>query len=272
MTAIRTLGYLTLDAGPVETIEAAATAGFKSVGIRICGRRLADPYPQIIGNRHAIAEIRRRIADTGMSLSNVSAYHVYPDVGVNDMRRVIDTVVDLGARIMVANSYDPDENAYVDKLRTYCEHGAPAGLRIAVEFMRYSGVKTIQDASRVVAAVGTQNIGILVDALHLARSGGTPADIGKVDARSIAFAQLCDGKRLDGEVTDDVLRVEARTGRLYPGDGNLPLREFLAALPPGTEIEYEVPRQDLGLLTLTERAKVAFSAFQTYLDSPQGKT
>jgi sugar phosphate isomerase/epimerase len=266
VTGIRTLGYLTLDAPPLDTIDAAAAAGFSSVGIRITGRRVADPYTDVLGNRQAIAAIRRRIADTGLSLSNISAYHLYPDVAVDDLKRVMEAVVELGAGILVANSYDPDERAYVDKLARYCELGATAGVRIAVEFMRYSAVRTIHDASRVVRAVGAANAGILVDALHLARSGGTPADVKRLDPRAIVFAQLCDGKCVHGELDDDQLRHEARTGRLYPGDGSLPLAEFLAALPPGTEIEYEVPRQDLGALTLAERAKVAFSVFQTYLD------
>ena len=268
MTGIRTLGYLTLDTAPVPTIEAAAAAGFKSVGIRITGRRLRDPYTQVIGNRQAIAAIRERVKDTGISLSNISAYHLYPDVGIDDMKRVIETVVELGAGIMVANSYDPDEQSYVDRLHRYAELGASGGVRVAVEFMRYSAVKTIGDASRVVKKVGAANVGILIDSLHLARSGGSPADIRKLDPATIVFAQLCDGKYLPGEPTEDELRYEARNGRLYPGDGCLPLREFLAALPAETEIEYEVPRQDLGALTLAERAKVGFSVFQTFLDGP----
>ena len=266
MTGIRTLGYLTLDADPLETIDAAAEAGFKSVGIRITGRRVADPYTQVVGNRQAIAAIRRRIADTGLTLSNISAYHLYPDVGVDHMKGVIETVLELGAGIMVANSYDPDERSYVEKVRRYCELGAAGNVRVAVEFMRYSAMKTIQDAARVVRSVAHPNAGILVDALHLARSGGTPADIRALDPTSIVFAQLCDAKAVHGVPSEDALRHEARTGRLYPGDGALPLREFLAALPAGTEIEYEVPRQDLGALTLAEKARVAYSAFMTFLD------
>jgi sugar phosphate isomerase/epimerase len=270
MTGVRTLGYLTLDAGPLETIDAAAAAGFRSVGIRITGRRIADPFASIVGNRQAISAIRQRAADTGVALSNVSAYHLYPDVDMDAMKRVMDAVLELGAGVMVANSYDADESSFISKLRSYCELGAPSGLRVAVEFMRYSAVKTIHDAARVVETVGAANAGILVDALHLARSGGTPADIGKIDARRIVFAQICDGKHLAAPASEDQLRVEARTGRLYPGDGNLPLREFLKAMPQALEIEYEVPRHDLGFLTLAERAKVAYSVFHSFLDGAPG--
>ena len=266
MTGTRTLGYLTLDADPLGTIDAAAAAGFRSVGVRITGRRVADPYTEVVGNRSMISAIRRRIADTGLHLSNISAYHLWPDVSVDDVKRVIETVMELGSTILVANSYDPDERAYVDKVRRYCELGAPGNVRIAVEFMRYSAVKTIHDAARVVKAVGHPNVGILVDSLHLARSGGTPADVRALDAKSIVFAQLCDAKAVPGTPSEDALKHEARTGRLYPGDGVLPLRDFVEALPKGIELEYEVPRPDLGALTLAEKARVAYSVFHTFLD------
>lgn len=267
MSATRTLGYLTLDAPPADTIDAAANAGFSSVGIRITGRRIADDYVPVIGNRAAIADLRKRAADQGVTVSNVSAYHFFPDVSVDDLKRVMDTVVELGSTMVVANSYDPDQAAYVDKLAQYCEHGREAGVRVAVEFMKYSAVRSLEEARTVVERVGAPNIGLLVDPLHLARSGGTPADVRGVDPGRIFFAQLCDGRALRAEPTVAQLRDEARTGRLYPGDGDLPLREFLAALPAGTEIEYEVPRKDLAALTLAERARVAYSVMNAYLDA-----
>lgn len=267
MSGLRTLGYLTLDAPPADTIDAAGTAGFASVGIRISGRWRDDPWTPVIGNRKAIADLRTRAADQGVRLSNISSYHIYPHVTVDDLARVMETSAELGAGTVVTNGYDPDLDVYVEKLQRYCELGNAAGVRVGIEFMKYSEVRTIHDARRVVERVGAANLGIVVDALHLTRSGGTPADVRTVDARLIAFAQLCDARTPRHAPTTDELRREARTERLYPGDGDLPLREFLAAFPPGTEIEYEVPRQNLGSLTLAQRARVAYSAFEWFMDS-----
>jgi len=269
---IRTLGYLTLDAPPADTIDAAAAAGFTSVGIRITGRRRADPYAHVVGNRAAIADLRHRAADQGVRLSNISAYHFYPDVTDDDLQRVMETVIALGSGIVVANSYDPDENAYVEKLARYCDAGRVAGVRIAVEFMKYSAVRSIEDARRVIERVGAPNIGLLIDPLHLSRSGGTPADVRALDPGRIVFAQLCDARAVTRAPSVEALRHEARTGRLFPGDGDLPLRDFLSALPADVEIEYEVPRQDLTTLTLAERARVAYSVCSAYLDGPPGGT
>ena len=65
------------------------------------------------------------------------------------------------------------------------------------------------------------------------------------DAGGIIFAQLCDARKWTGPRTDERLLHEARTARLPAGTGDLPLFDFLDALPPGTEIEYEVARADL---------------------------
>ena len=262
---IRSLGYLTLDCGPLETIDAAAAAGFRSVGIRITGRRIADPFTPVLGHPAVVRQIRQRLDDTGIRLSNVSAYHFFPDVTNTHLQQVMDTVAELGADIVVANSYDPTESAFIDKLGSYCGMARAHGIKVAVEFMRYSAVKTLFDTSRIIGKVSTDNLGMLVDALHLDRSGGTPADVAAVDPRHIVFAQLCDAKAMAGPMTETELRHEARTGRLFPGDGSLPLGAFLNALPPGIEIEYEVPRPDLGQLNHTERAKVALSVFEHYM-------
>lgn len=60
---------------------------------------------------------------------------------------------------------------------------------------------------------------------------------------------------------------EARTGRLYPGDGALPLHDFLNALPADLEIECEMPRTDYADLPAAEQAKRAAQATRAFLDS-----
>lgn len=252
-----TLGYLTLDAPPADTVTAAADAGFSSVGIRITGRRIDDPYTEVIGNGAMIEEIRQRLAGGGVRLSNVSAYHFFPDVERQHLERVLETAAALGAGTVVANSYIADEPRFVDLLAQYCEAASPLGIRVAVEFMRYSALKTMGDADRVVRACGQPNAGFLIDPLHLERSGGTPADIAAVDLARIVFVQLCDAKATVGTPTIDELRAEARTGRLHPGEGDLPLHAFLDAMPPGMEIELEVPRPETAHLPLAERARIA---------------
>jgi sugar phosphate isomerase/epimerase len=266
MTQRLTLGYLTLNAPPADTITAAAEAGFKSVGIRITGRRLADPYTQVVGNPEMIREIRKRVADGDIQLSNISAYHFYPDVTWDHIKGVVETTAELGAKIIVANTYIADEARFLDLFSRYCEAANTHGIRLAIEFMRYSACKTIEQAARLVEKSGHPNAGFLIDPLHLNRSGGTPEAIKKIDPKRIVFVQLCDAMLRKDNPTDQDLMAEARTARLRPGSGELPLHDFLDALPQDVEIEYEVPRPEEVNLPLRERAEIAAKAFYPYLE------
>lgn len=93
-----------------------------------------------------------------------------------------------------------------------------------------------------------------LDSLHLERSGSVPADIPSIPTETIAFAQVCDARARKGLMSDEALLEEARTARLPLGAGELPSREFLAALPAGCEVEYEVARSDLSAASPLERS------------------
>lgn len=261
-----TLGYLTLNAGPLETIDAAAAAGFKSVGIRITNRRVGHPYfADVVGNDAMIREIRARTEGHGLRLSNISAYHLFPDVTLDDMKKVIDTTVALGSRILVAHSYMPIDDRLIDFFARYTEYAAQADVRIAVEFMRYTYAKTLDQLTDWLDRAGQSNAGYLLDPLHFDRAGGSVEDIRKIDPKRIVFVQLCDARSRSDNPTEEQLLEEARNERLPPGQGDLSLHAYLDALPEDVEIEYEVPQPSHMSLSVDERARRAATDFHGYL-------
>jgi sugar phosphate isomerase/epimerase len=262
-----TLAHLALGTTPTATIDAAAEAQFGAVGLRICARRPGDPYAgePILGHPAAARALRDRAAAHGIRLSNISAYQFYPDVGLEQVRPAIDATAELGAPILVANGFDPDTARFTAVFAAYCEAAAAAGIRVALEFLPYSGVRNLDSALSIVEASGARNAGVLLDALHLERSGGVPADIARIPDGRVIFAQLCDARRWTGPRTDEALLNEARTARLPAGTGDLPLFEFLDALPPGTEIEYEVARADLSQASPFDKARAAHEDAERFM-------
>lgn len=259
-----TLGWLSLiGASPSEVIDAASTAGFRSVSIRITGRKAADAFPEIVGNPTAMRDLKRRLDGNGLRLSNTSTYHVSPDVTLDMLRPVIDATVELGSDLIVIACTDADHRRWLDFTSRYCELAAEAGVRLALEFVPFSEVKTIGRAAELIEASGAPNLGMLVDSLHLSRSGGAPADIARVDPARIFFAQICDA--LAERPSDEQLAQEARTGRLLPGDGSLPLYDFLDALPPGIEIECETPVAAYADRSAAEQARTIGESVRPYL-------
>jgi sugar phosphate isomerase/epimerase len=77
-----------------------------------------------------------------------------------------------------------------------------------------------------------------LDSMHFFRSGAKLDDISKLDPSLIGYAQLCDAPMIS---TGGSYMQEAMFSRKVPGTGELPLREWIAALPMDLEIGVEVP-------------------------------
>lgn len=251
-------------ATPIELVEVASAAGFDAVGIRLTGRKPGDPYHDLVGNRRAVAELRQRLDDTGTVLLDATTYFLTSELPLDDLDGPIETAAALGARHLVGSGYDPDEARMTAKFVGYAEKLAKVGLSFALEPVSYSEVRTLAKAARIVKTAAQPNLGLVVDSLHLQRSGDTPAAIARVDPATIFYAQLCDAPAAR-PIGDEALAAEARGGRLDPGDGDLPLYDFLDALPVDIPIEIEVPAQSRSHCSTAEQAKLAAGAARRFL-------
>src|SRR5437763_3086445 len=149
-----TFGFLNLNfppagnAPPLDVIDAAAAAGFRSVGLRITGRRVEDPYAPVVGSATAIAALRERAAAAGMRLSSMTGYGFFPDLPLEAHTRVLEATARLGCDLVVLNVYYDDHDAFADALARLCEQAAAHGVRVGVEFMPFSGLRTLSQAQR----------------------------------------------------------------------------------------------------------------------------
>jgi sugar phosphate isomerase/epimerase len=259
-----TLGWLTLyDTAPADVITAAAVSNFDAVGLRITGRTLDDPAFPVVGHPTEVREIHRRLAYNGIRLSNTSIYHLYPNITLDHLKPAINVTAELGAKTIVVTCMDPNEARWTDFIAQFCEIASQFNITLALEVVPYSEARTLEQGIRIIENTQASNFGLLIDTLHIVRSGGTPAEIANIDPKRIVFAQICDASAEKPTIID--LPTEARLGRLYPGDGELPLYEILDALPAGIEIEVETPRLNQNDFSPEERAKRAGMASRKFL-------
>ncbi len=253
------LAHLTvIDADPVALIEAAAGAGFDAVGLRIVAPPGAALRSPVLGDIPLQRRIKLRLAETGIKVWDVEAIWLGWDTDVSLLRPVLDLGAELGATQVVVAGNDPDRSRMEASLAALCEAAHQRGLRTMLEFIPYSQVHSLADAHTMLASVAPADAGLLVDALHLSRSGGSPADLAACDPTLFGFMHLCDAPL---QPPRD-LRAEARGERLLPGEGELPLAAFLAAFPPGTPVAIEAPTiRDAGA-SPADRAKRAASAYR----------
>jgi sugar phosphate isomerase/epimerase len=257
------LAHLTvLDTTPPELITVAAAAGFRTVGIRLTATpSVGVPPYDILHEGPVLRETLRRLADTGVSVLDTEFLRFEPEQPVGIPEGFLEISARLGARNVLVMSVEPDETRTLDRFGDLCDRAARYGLGVGLEFAIYTGVRTLSHAAQVVAKSQRPNASVLVDALHFSRSGGTPAHIGPVDPALLRYAQICDASAQMPTPTDTPALIrEARTGRLLPGQGVLPLRELVAALPAGVPLAIEAPCRATAELPAVERARRAYRA------------
>lgn len=232
------LAHLTvLDVAPPALFDLAAQAGFQSVGIRILPAVPgAASYPL---SRAVVVEWRRRMADAGVGVHDVEFIPLTPDVRVADYAQTLALAAELGAKRLNVSGDDADFARLVERFGSLCDIAADVGIGVDLEFMRFRIVGTLQQALDVVSRAARPNGRLLIDLLHLVRSGGTAEMLRCVPASALGSVQLCDAPRQDPAPAG--LADEARQGRLFPGEGQLPLGALMDALPRDISVGAEVP-------------------------------
>jgi sugar phosphate isomerase/epimerase len=262
------LAHLTvLDATPPELVTVAADAGFRTIGIRLTATpSVGVPPYDILNDGPLLRDTERRLADTGVSVLDTEFLRFEPERPVGIPEGFLEVSARLGARNVLVMSAEPDETRTVERFCELCDRAAVYGLHVCLEFAIYTGVRTLAHAAHVVARSRRPNASILIDALHFSRSGGIPAHIGSVDLALFRYAQICDAAAdMPGPGDTSSLIREARTGRLLPGEGVLPLAELVAALPETLPLAIEAPCRETADLSAIERAKRAHRALSALL-------
>ncbi|MET0850752.1 MAG: TIM barrel protein [Candidatus Rokuibacteriota bacterium] len=257
------LAHLTvLDTTPPELVSVAAAAGFPSVGIRLTATpSVGVPPYDMLHEGPLLRETRERMADTGVTVLDTEFLRFEPDQPVAIPEGFLEVSARLGARHALVMSAEPDEARTLERFCDLCDRAAPYGLSVGLEFAVYTGVRTLAHAAELVRRSGRANTSVLIDALHFSRSGGWPAHVAAAPPALFRYAQLCDAAPdMPARHDTPALIREARTGRLLPGEGALPLADLVAALPADLPLAIEAPCRATAELPAVERARRAHRA------------
>jgi sugar phosphate isomerase/epimerase len=228
---------------PVEAVRAASAAGFTSLGLRLAAIPGSGVDNELIDNAANRRELRQVMDDSGVRLLDAELFRFSPADGVpTPEEAMFAAACELGARFVGVISYEADLGRAADLLGRLAGRAQEYGLSCLLEFMGFSGIKTLADARTVVDRSGAANAHLLVDTLHVARTGTSIDELARLEPRYFPMAQICDAA--SGSVERDPVkaRTEAVSARLDPGAGVLPLTDVIRALPPAIPLSVEVPR------------------------------
>jgi hypothetical protein len=126
--------------------------------------------------------------------------------------------------------------------RALGDWAATRGMASTLEMCPALTINTLGAAVAAVRHVGRRDFSLLLDTMHLGRSGATAAEVAALDPALIGYVQLCDAPRTPREPN---YLQEATLERMVPGEGEMRLRDYLEVLPPGLTISLEVPSRSL---------------------------
>ncbi len=260
------LAYLTAGpADPLEVINIAADLGYAQVGLRALPAAPGGDTSAFLSDPALVRATKAQLRETGVTVFDMEIIRIGPAFDVTATHRFLDLCGELGARAILVAGDDPDETRFTAHYAAFCAAAAPYGLSADLEFMPWTCVKDARTATRIVAATGAPNAGVLVDALHAGRSTTTTVDIAAIPRAALHYAQICDGPS-GIPATDAELIHDARCARLAPGEGGIALVPMFAALPHDLPISIEVPNEALRARHgLREWARINLEAAKTVM-------
>lgn len=267
MTHPLSLAFLTtFEVAPVEAVRIAAATGYDMVGLRIlpAAPGAEADYPLLTDDR-ALAEVRAALDDTGVRIGDVEIIRLKPENDWDLFARFCARCQALGARHVLVAGDDGDTVRLTENFARFCDLAAPHGLTADLEFMPWTAVPDLIAAQKIVETADRPNGGVLVDALHFDRSGGTLQQVAALPRNRVNYVQFCDGA-VPFDPSDEALIHIARNERLFPGQGGIDLIGLAQAIPKGVTISVEVPHRALsGKVDALGRAAMAHAATMAIL-------
>src|SRR4051794_15643560 len=170
----------------------------------------------------ALADTLARMRDTGVGVFDLEIVRLGAAFRASEFEPFFEVGARLGAKAMLVAGDDPDEGRLTASFAALCEASAPFGLTADLEFMPWTKVPDARTALRIVTGATQANGGVLVDALHYARSSTSLADIAAIPRHRLHYIQICDAPAEVPATTEGLIHT-ARCERLLPGEGGIDL-------------------------------------------------
>jgi sugar phosphate isomerase/epimerase len=226
---------------PVQFVALAAELGCRHISIALTPMP-ANPHQYPDWSLRTDSALRRdtlaALQHRGVTISLGEGFLVRPNCDVLELAADLDLMRELGVATVNVLSLEPDQNRERDQLAVFADMADARSMQVTLEFLPGLPIGNLVTAAAAVRDLRKKNFRLLLDAMHVFRSGAQAAEIAALDAALIGYAQLCDVPAVS---TFASYAEEARHERLPPGEGELPLQDFLAALPRDLIIGLEVP-------------------------------
>ena len=178
------LAYLTT--APMRAPDALVLAqelGYRHIGVRLTGVPGCDAAA-MMDDPALLRETASRTRSTGICILDAELVRIDANYSAKAHLKLFDAAATLGARALLVIADDTNMVRLTDNFATLCTECASYDLNPTLEFMPGTAVPNPKTALRVLADANCSNGRILVDVLHVARSGATANELASIPARA----------------------------------------------------------------------------------------
>ena len=226
---IRSIATVSIGGALDEKLRTIAAAGFDAVEI------FENDFTSFDGSARDVA---RMCGDLGLRIAALQPFRDFEGMPEPQrkqaFRRVemkFDLMGELGTDLLlVCSNVSPLALGGIDRaaddFRELGERAAKRGLRVGFEALAWGRyVNDYRDAWEIVRRAGHPAIGVILDSFHTLAPGFPVGPIAAIPADRIFLVQLADAPQLDLDVLS-----WSRHFRCFPGQGNLPVGDFMQAV------------------------------------------
>lgn len=260
------LAHLTmLGLSPPELVETAARAGYQFVSLRPIpvGAPNEPLYP--LGTDRALREkTRAALAYTGVGLLDIEVARIVKEAKPRDYLPALEAAAELGGRHVLSSAWCDDRPYILDFFASLCDLAKPLDLTVDLEFVTWSGVRTLDEAVEIVKEARRPNAGIVIDTLHFDRCHAELEKLSALPREWFHFAQISDAPATYSTERDELIRI-GRAERLYLGEGGIDVASILGRLPQ-VPLSIEIPNTaKLASLGAEQYARLCIETARSFL-------
>ena len=237
------------DASPWDIPRIASSAGFQSSGMWVDPAKTWD--------LDALRKTKLSLSDTGIQLIDVEVGRLNNTESANDTHKLIVEVgLELGARNVLIISNHKNYGASISQFRNICEL-AGKEIRICLEFGEFTKIKSLKAARTFIDAVDHPTAGILIDIMHINRSGD---DFPDLNTSLFPYIQGCDFWQSSSNMTGKDYIEAALDARCCLGEGEARAEDITKLCRSDKDVSLEIRSSSLRKLFPDpfERAKTIF--------------
>ena len=226
---IRSIATVSIGGALDEKLKTIAAAGFDAVEI------FENDFTCFDGSARDVA---RMCGDLGLHICALQPFRDFEGLPEPQRKQAFrraekkfDLMQELGTDLLlVCSNVSPVALGGIDRaaddLRELGERAGARGLRVGFEALAWGRyVNDYRDAWEIVRRANHSAIGIILDSFHTLAPGFPIAPIAAIPADRIFLVQLADAPQLDLDVLS-----WSRHFRCFPGQGNLPVKDFAQAI------------------------------------------